>query len=135
MKLAGFTVSVSFLFCVSQALAQDGSPTPEQEAAIRAIAEEVNAACATPTGPEIPDGNTATEDAMVSTQQALKAYIENGNTYLGCLEEVETGWGEEISDNQAAVVNFLYNRMVSDLQTRAQAFNTALGVYREKAAE
>lgn len=116
-------------------VAQDAVPTSEQEAEIRRIAEEVGGICPMPTGPVIPDGSRATQDDMVSAQQALKTYIENGNTYLGCLEDTETQWGDAKTVNQAAVINYLYNAIVEDLQNRADAFNEALAAFRDRTAD
>ena len=127
----------TFLACLCAGIvaAQDEAPTPEQEAEIRGIADAINATCAMPMGPVIPDGSTASQQEMVTAQNGLKAYIDAGNAYLGCLQEVETGWGAQASINQVAVINYLYNGMVEDLQARAEAFNTSLNAFRNQAEE
>jgi hypothetical protein len=122
-------------FYVCLAIGQEGEPTAEQEANIRDIAAGIQSSCVAPTSPVIPDGGTVTQVEMVTAQGALKTFLEAGNDYLGCLEEVESGWGNAATVNQVAVLNFLHNGMVEDLQGRAEAFNTALKVFRTKAAE
>jgi len=129
MKIRGFALFVPALLCAVSALAQDADLSPEQQAAIQKIAMEINETCSVPAGPEIPDGSTATRDDMVSSQKALKMYIDDGNTYLGCLDGVEKGWGEAITANQKAVVDALYNRAVTALQASAKAFNDQLHIY------
>jgi hypothetical protein len=128
---------IAFLPCLYACLAtaQDDEQTAEQEAEIRSIADGIQKTCMAPTGPVIPDGATATQAEMVAAQGALKTFLEAGNDYLGCLEEVETGWGTEATVNQVAVMNFLYNGMVENLQGRAEAFNAALSEFRSKDTE
>ncbi len=121
--------------CASITVAQDEDLAQEQEAEIRGIADGVHETCMMPMGPVMPNGATATQAEMVTAQGALKTYLEVGNEYLGCLEEVEAGWGEEATINEIAVINYLYNSMVEDLQARAEAFNTALAAFRSKDAE
>ncbi len=121
--------------CAGIAAAQDDAPTPGQEAEIRGIADGINGTCAMPMRPVIPDGSTASQQEMMTAQTALKSYIDAGNAYLGCLQEVETGWGAEATINQVAVLNYLYNGIVEDLQDRAEAFNTALNVFRSRAED
>lgn len=136
MKIKGFACLFSLLFCTGHVVAaQDDALTPEQEEAIRNIALDLNQNCPPPAGPAIPDGSTATRDEMVSSQKALQGFIDEGNTYLDCLEGVETSWGEDISNNQKAVLDALYNRAVTGLQDSAKAFNDQLHIYQGKSAD
>lgn len=132
MKIRGFVYAIPVLLFAPLACAQDDSLTPEQREAIQKIAMKINESCQVPAGPEIPDGKTATRDDMVSSQKALQAYIEDGNSYLGCLDGVEKSWGEDITANQKAVVDALYNRAVTALQSSADAFNDQLHIYQDK---
>ena len=58
--------------------------------------------CPRPAKPAIPDGKTASDDAMKAAQGKVASYIMGMNTYLHCMaDELKGGQEEakEISDN------------------------------------
>ena len=131
MKLKVFSFLVLLIPIAGQVIAQETSLTTEQQEVIQQIALEINSVCPVPPIPAIPDGDNATRDDMLNARNALQAYIDDSDTYLGCLEKLETDWGEDITANQSAVVNALYNRNVENLQTSADAFNAELRLYQD----
>jgi hypothetical protein len=132
MKIKNSIIFLSLISAPGLALAQDDPASTDQQAAIREAAVAINSVCPVISSPVMPDGATASQDTMLSSQAALKTYIDDGNEYLGCLEEVEGGWGEDYTETQKAVVNFLYNSMVESLQSSADAFNTQLQIFRAR---
>jgi len=48
---------------------------------------------------------------------------------------LEEDWGDGISGSQAAVINALYNRMVSNLEASANAFNDQLKIYQDRSGD
>ena len=57
--------------------------------------------CAKPSKPAIPDGKTASDDAMKAAQGKVASYITGVNAYLHCMaDEIKVGQEEakEVSD-------------------------------------
>ncbi|GEM_PF-808912 len=135
MSIQHFILLAFTLFNADVLFAQDSELTPEQEEAIQTVALEINGECPVIAQPAIPDGSSASKDEMVVGQGALKAYIKEGNEYLGCLVSLEEDWGDGISGSQAAVINALYNRMVSNLEASANAFNDQLKIYQDRSGD
>jgi len=85
-----------------------------------------------PAKPQIPNGRTATEEEMLAAQRQLKSFLAEGDDYLGCLDEVEQGWGDGVTDEQRAVVLIFHNRMVDEMQATADLFNQAVRAFKGK---
>ena len=135
MKTRIFTLFAVCTLGSWQVLAQeDNTLSPAQEEVIRQIVRDIGQACTLPTTPAIPDGNAATQEEMLSAQSTLKAYIESGNNYLGCLDALEKSWGEDASDTQKAVIVSVYNQTVERLQNQAKSFNESLKVFQAKSS-
>jgi hypothetical protein len=93
---------------------------------------EVTQKCKYPTRPEIPNGRTATEEEMMSSQKSMKDYLAQGDGYLACLDQVNAGWGETATEEQKAVIVIFHNRMVDEMQTTADLFNQAVRAFKGK---
>jgi len=66
--------------------------------------------------PAIPDGANASEEAMVSAQAAVNAYIAEGDAFLACRE----------------LHPMLHNRLRSKLVQVATDYNRELGTYLDR---
>ncbi len=67
--------------------------------------------------PAIPDGASASEEAMLTAQQAVNAYIAEGDAFLACRD----------------LHPMLHNRLRSKLVKVANAYNRELGTYLDRA--
>ncbi|MGH8246242.1 MAG: hypothetical protein ACREUU_07395 [Gammaproteobacteria bacterium] len=114
----------ALMFCAAAAGAEEGS-----------VSGELAAKCAAPGRPEIPNGRTATEEEMLSAQKALKSYLADGDTYIGCVDALEQSLGEEPTDEQRSVVLIFHNRMVDEMQATADLFNQAVRAFKGKRGE
>jgi hypothetical protein len=93
--------------------------TPLLFGAALALAAQARAECpqAMPAlQPAIPDGASANEDAMLSAQAAVNAYIAEGDAFLACRD----------------LHPMLHNRLRSKLVEVATAYNRALNSYRDR---
>ena len=93
---------------------------------------EVLAKCKMPPNPTGPNGRTANKDEMLSAQKGMKDYMTHGDEYLACLKGMETGWGENITEEQKAVIVIFNNRAVDEMQAVADLFNQAVRAYKGK---
>ena len=88
--------------------------------------------CKYPQQPNIPNGRKATKDEMISAQQAMKAYLAEGDEYITCLDNVEAGWGDDATKEQKAVVVIFHNKIVDDMNQVAELFNSAVRAFKGK---
>jgi len=65
--------------------------------------------CSAPEKPELPDGENASQEEMVQAGEAVRTYVEASRARLKCLEQKEAELGEEITDEQKALSNQIYN--------------------------
>jgi hypothetical protein len=64
-------------------------------ATVFAVSNPASAACTRPAKISIPDGKTASEDAMKAAQARLTPYAKDMNVYLHCLaDEIKNGKDE-----------------------------------------
>ena len=115
----GYFLAISALLVSCFAFAEEES-----------VSSEVMAKCKMPPNPTVPNGRTANKDEMLSAQTAMKAYQAQGNEYLACLDELRAGWGENITDEQKAVVVIFYNRVVDQMHTVGDLYNQAVRAYK-----
>jgi hypothetical protein len=80
----------------------------------------------------IPNGRSATEQEMVAAQSTVKGFVSAGNDYLSCLDGLEAGWGDQITEEQKAILVIFHNKMVDEMQSIADLFNAALSAYKGK---
>lgn len=121
MKLTHILLSIAL--CIS---------FPMSISAEESASGEVSGKCKYPRQPEIPNGRTATEEELVAAQQAMKAYLAEGDEYIGCITKVEQSWGEEASEEQKAIIVLFNNKVVDDMQAVADLFNAAVRAYKGK---
>jgi hypothetical protein len=89
-------------------------------------------ACDYPTQlPEIPDGKTATNDQMITAQNAVKDYVAKMNAYLSCLDDEVNALGDTVTDAQKKVQVEKHNAAVDAMQGLADKYNAEVRAYKE----
>lgn len=96
-------------------------------------------ACDYPTKVEIPDGNTATRDAMLQGQRQIKQYVADMEAYLQCIVDVEKVARAEMVDldpedeqQREDMLNKKYNAAVSEMEMVAANFNSEVQTFRSR---
>lgn len=109
-----------------------GALAPGAAVQAGAASTEVIESCPMPEKPSIPNGLRATEEEMLAAQQNIQGYISKGNAVLACLDELKAGWGEDASPEQLQINDLFHDRMVDDMQTIGELFNSAVRAYKGK---
>jgi hypothetical protein len=101
-----------------------------------------NAECVYPKSPDpLPNGATASEEAMVTGMKAVKEYNTEVTAYLNCLEmemnaSVEAA-GPDAPKDQVAQIKAIHskrhNAAVEELEAHAARFNEQVRAYKAKA--
>lgn len=103
---------------------------------VLALASPVYAACSRESAPEIPDGGTATKEAMLAAKGALTTYLASGDAYLACMQkdiDATTARGDmEAEAKNAAIAELTtqYNGAVDEMQATGDKFNAAVRAYK-----
>lgn len=124
-------IFISALCLSGSAIAADQN-TDEQKEAMKARAQQLSQACPYPAKPSIPDGRNSTEEQMLDAQAKMKAFINDGNSFIDCLDQQQQGWGEDAKDTDKMTVVILHNQMVDDMQSVADLFNSAVRAFKGK---
>lgn len=130
MRIKTFIFLVTLSACFTVTAADKKELTAEEKEALQARASELNKTCAYPDKPSIPDGRNSTEEEMIEAQQAMKAFIADGNEYIECLEKVEKSWGEDATEDDRALVVVLHNKAVDEMKSIADLFNSAVRAFK-----
>jgi hypothetical protein len=88
--------------------------------------------CRFPDVPSVPDGATASEEAMGRAGAEVRAFVAEIQGALECLTEVEKSLGNAITDEQQAELVGRYNGAVDQMNAVANAYNAAVRAYRER---
>lgn len=130
MRIKALIYLVTLTLCISASAADEKELTAEQKEALQKRASELNTTCTYPEKPSIPDGRNSTEEEMIEAQDKMKAFIADGNDYIACLEEVEESWGEEVTEDEQALVVVLHNKAVDEMKSVADLFNAAVRAFK-----
>ena len=87
-------------------------------------------ACVTPDAPTIPDGSTASEQELVATVGAFKAYQAELVEYRECLTAYEEDLGDDMTDEQQEMMVTDYNASVDSEESLAVQLNEAIAAFR-----
>jgi uncharacterized protein YukE len=95
------------------------------------------AECAFPKAPDaIPDGKTATPEAMQTAAAEFKAYNEAVTAYGSCLEDDTKSKGAGMADGQIRQLKTIqvkkYNSAVDELQSKVEAFNAQVRAFKAR---
>ena len=85
-----------------------------------------------PVQPEVPNGRQASKEDMLAAQRAMKAFLEEGNTFMECLGKLERSLGDDATDEQKATIVIFHNKTVDDQQAIADLFNAAVRAFNGK---
>lgn len=86
--------------------------------------------CSAPDSPTIPNGSAASEQELVDTVAAFKAYQQELAGFRECLTAQEAEYGEEITAQQRRRLIRDYNESVETEESLATELNEAIQDYR-----
>lgn len=96
-------------------------------------------ACEYPERAEIPNGNTATKDEMITGQRTVKQYLADMEAYLSCIEDEDEQVRSGIEDPdpivQAQREEMLikkHNAAVEEMEKVAAQFNEEVRAYKAR---
>lgn len=100
-------------------------------------AASAQADCAFPKAPEsIPDGKTATEDAMKAAVSEFKAYNDAVTAFGTCLEDETKEKASSMADGQVRQLKTIqmkkYNSAVDELKAKANKFNAEVRAFKAR---
>lgn len=109
--------------------------------------------CSKPTAPDkVPDGAAASQSEMIDAQGAVKSFVDEGQAYVGCVQEVieeveaevkaamaendeePTAEQQALARKHQELIEF-HNKMIEDMERVANEFNEALQAYNNANAE
>lgn len=95
-------------------------------------------ACDYPARVDMPDGATATKEAMIAGQKGVKAYMTSMEEYLSCIEGDEVSAvlslgdiDEDTKRQRADLFNKKYNAAVQEMNLVAEEFNVQVRAYKD----
>jgi len=95
-------------------------------------------ACDYPERVEMPDGATATKEAMIAGQKGVKSYMAAMDEYLACIEGDEAAAvvalgdvDEDTKRQRAEMFNKKYNAAVEQMNLVAEEFNVQVRAYKD----
>ncbi len=91
---------------------------------------EVIETCPMPEKPSIPNGLKSSEEEMLEAQRGIQDYIAKGEAVLTCLDELSQSWGETATEEQLQINNLFHNKMVDEMQSIGELFNSAVRAYK-----
>lgn len=95
-------------------------------------------ACDYPARVDMPDGVTATKEAMIAGQKDVKAYMAAMDEYLSCIESEEAAAvislgeiDEDTKRQREEMFNKKYNAAVEQMNLVAEEFNVQVRAYKD----
>ena len=82
--------------------------------------------------PQVIEGISATKNQMDRLGEIVRAYVEDMNRSLACLEVKEAALGAEITAEDKALIDAVYNQGVEQIQVIAQGYNDQAEVFNYK---
>jgi len=94
--------------------------------------------CDYPARVDMPDGATATKEAMITGQRGIKAYMASMEEYLSCIEGDEASAVLSLGDidketkrQREELFNKKYNAAVQEMNLVAEEFNVQVRAYKD----
>jgi hypothetical protein len=92
-----------------------------------------HAACSYPRAPQdLPDGNTATTEQMLTAQNAVKEYVAAIEQYLDCLDAEVAALGDAASEERILMRDKRHNAAIDAMDKTASEFNQAVRQYKAR---
>ncbi len=82
--------------------------------------------------PQVIEGISATKNQMDRLGEIVRAYVEDMNRSLACLEVKEAALGADITAEDKALIDAVYNQGVEQIQVIAQGYNDQAEVFNYK---
>ncbi len=79
--------------------------------------------------PQVIPGIDATKNEMANMGATVRAYIQDMNDSLACLDEKEAALGAGITGEDKALIDAVYNRGIEQMQIIAKGYNDQLDLY------
>lgn len=89
-------------------------------------------ACPFPTAPTVPEGSTASTEDLNTAGKSIREYVADMEAALACLDEIQGGLGEEITQEQSAAITERYNAGVDEMNGLAESFNEQVRAFKAK---
>jgi cyclophilin family peptidyl-prolyl cis-trans isomerase len=121
-----FAVATSTDPGYDEAVALYRTAVPENEAS----AAQLIADCTAPPAPAVPDGDSATMEAMVAGQAAVRDFVAAGETYLECLAAIIDDEERPAEIRNTAVAE--HNRTVTAMESLANDFNAQIRTFKAR---
>ncbi|OGT71090.1 MAG: hypothetical protein A3I78_07680 [Gammaproteobacteria bacterium RIFCSPLOWO2_02_FULL_56_15] len=83
-----------------------------------------------PVTPTIPNGNTASEEDLVSAMKDVKSYQTKVMEYRACLDQIAVGLTAEEDQEKQTLLVSLHNRTVDDEQELGDLFNSSVRAFK-----
>ncbi len=122
MKFPALWLPFTLILCVAS--------IPAAFAQGEAASTEVIETCPLPEKPSIPNGLKSTEEEMLEAQRGIMDYIAKGEAVLACLDQLSQSWGENATEEQLQINNLFHNKMVDEMQSIGELFNSAVRAYK-----
>jgi len=82
--------------------------------------------------PQVIEGISATKNQMDRLGEIVRSYVEDMNRSLACLEVKEAALGADITAEDKALIDAVYNQGVEQIQVIAQGYNDQAEVFNYK---
>ena len=80
--------------------------------------------------PQVITGIDATPNQMAAMAEVVKAYLQDMNDSLACLDDKEAALGGGISLQDKSLIDVVYNQGVEQMQVIGQGYNDQVEVYK-----
>jgi len=88
------------------------------------------AACVSPVEVSVPNGSQASQEEMLTAQQAVKSYMAEMEDYLKCLDDESATMGDTENDEQRNAHVQQHNSAVDAMERVANGFNEQIRAYK-----
>ena len=122
MKFSALWLPFTLIICIAS---MQSAPVLAESAS-----SEVIETCPMPEKPSIPNGLKSSEEDMLAAQRGIKDYMARGEAVLVCLDELAQSWGETATEEQLQINNLFHNKMVDEMQSIGELFNSAVRAYK-----
>ena len=82
--------------------------------------------------PQVIEGISATKNQMDRLGEIVRSYVEDMNRSLACLEVKEAALGADITAEDKALIDAVYNQGVEQIQVIAKGYNDQVEVFNYK---
>lgn len=76
--------------------------------------------------PVIPDGDSISEEQLITSKRALEQYLGDSELFLKCLKRYEDSFGEDIDGDKRVLIITSHNKVVDEMYLAGDEFNVAL---------